>query len=93
MKRGIPEAKDAYSKAISVSTYEKQFHTVADAINKAVDNGELCCEVFLSSIMDRKIRAALDTLGYSVYPIERADSSQPSIYTISWTAEEIKRNK
>lgn len=93
MQRGIPAAEDAYDKAISVSTYKKQFNTVADAINKAVDNGELCCKVFLSSIMDRKLRVALDTLGYSIYPIERTDSLIPSIYTISWTAKELERNK
>ena len=95
MQKAIPMAKDAYMNAVSVSMYEKHFNIVADAINKAVENGELCCEVFLSSLMDKKVHNILDRMGYSIYPIviERADSSLPSIYTISWTAEEIKRNK
>lgn len=93
MQKAIPMAKDAYTEAISVSVYEKHFNIVADAINKAVENGELCCEVFLSSVMDKKVRNILNKMGYSVYPIERVDSSRPSIYTISWTAEELERNK
>lgn len=93
MQKTIPVAKDAYMRAVSVSTYEKHFNIVADAINKAVDNGQLCCEVFLSFVMDKKLRDRLDRVGYSIYSIERADSSQPSIYTISWTNEEINGNK
>lgn len=97
MQKTIPMAKNAYMNAVSVSTYEKHFNIVADAINKAVDNGELCCEVFLNSLMDKKVCNILNRIGYSIYPsiypIERVDSSRPYAYTISWTAEEIKRNK
>ena len=95
MQKAIPMAKDAYMSAVSVSTYEKHFNIVADAINKAVENGELCCEVLLSSVMDKKVCNILNKMGYSIYPIERTDplGLYPSIYTISWTAEELKGNK
>lgn len=95
MQKTIPMAKNAYMNAVSMSTYEKHFNIVADAINKAVDNGELYCKVSLNSAMNEKIRNILNKAGYSIYPIERIDpvSLYPSTYTISWTAEELERNK